>query len=610
MHMNLLSDGSLICVSPLEYDYELKRFTIAKYYREVVRKVSISRRKEENGTEIWSRIIAAQGVYDTTEIGETLLFSADGYDKEGNFSETVLAGLSLSTGDVNWEKRLSRPFRYFSLVEAQNMIVYSLDAADPANGKYTVEAMDVATGEIRWTLDAQPVSEREAEKIVWPVVLSDRIVLFENGISVHRLNDGKAIWARAGTDLSGVSQPIVDRNTVWYQTESGLAALDLTSGETAWTCTDIANDVVKLVFSGAHLYAVTSEESLFSATQQLNGIDPDTGEMRWQYTTDAIMGNIVEIKNRVYFSTVRQLVALNATDGSEMYKKDLPWDDAYSYHVISQIGSFVTVKNEWNVAMWRGEDGERVYHHTFEPLCPIITTQARMAERKALGAQVSAMTTGSVSYTSFIDTAYAQSQFDQAMSNYRSTGDSAYLSEAQANYGILRSSIAQQRTLAGMQFGMTMSMATFQIGTQILHLKINTTESMVYPQIDDVLKNIREADDGEYVVRLVGVQVGDQRFSAVEVVHEPSGRSARVLLSPYQMPRELTTIATSPMTAHELNGYHPAAIYLPHSYSTAVDLRRNCLYHYGPGLNAEGYVYFDNTGFVRGRLMKLPLNLP
>ncbi len=610
VHMNLLSDGSLVCVSPLEYDYELKTFTIAKYYRETVRKVRIVRFNGENASEMWSRVIPAQGVYKTTEINNTLLFSADRYDNEGHFVETALVGLNLETGDVLWDRVFSRPFRYFSIVRAEDMIVVSIDTDGSGGGKTAVEAVDAATGKKRWSVSADRGAATSSERNIWPIVLSDRIVLFEDGVSVHRLGDGEPLWKRTDIHLAGVAQPIADRDTVWLQDQNGLDALDLRSGKTVWTCTGIKDDLVKLTFSGAHLYTAESEESLFSGTHHLKGIDPDSGKILWRHTTDAILGNIIEIENRVFFSTVGRLVSLNAADGSEVFRKDLPWDDEFSYHVISRSGSAVTVKNEWNVAMWRRKDGEMVYHHPFEPLCPIITTQARMEERRALGAQVSAMTAGSVSFTSFVDTANAQSQFDQPMSNYRSTGNSAYLSEAQANYGIARASIAQQRTLAGMQFGLAMSMATFQIGTQILHLKINITDSMVLPQIDDAIQNLRAADDGAYVVRLVGVQVADQRFSAIEVVEEASGRSERILLSPYQMPPELTTIAISPMTAHELNGYHPAAIYLPHAYSTAVDLKKKCIYHYGPGLDAEGYVPFDGTGFVRGRMIKLPLRLP
>ena len=76
------------------------------------------------------------------------------------------------------------------------------------------------------------------------------------------------------------------------------------------------------------------------------------------------------------------------------------------------------------------------------------------------------------------------------------------------------------------------------------------------------------------------------------------------------MPSNLMTISSSPMKAHELNGYYTAAMYLGHSYSTVIDLKRKSIFHYGPGLNVEDYVYFDNTGVARGKLWKFPIDLP
>jgi hypothetical protein len=116
-------------------------------------------------------------------------------------------------------------------------------------------------------------------------------------------------------------------------------------------------------------------------------------------------------------------------------------------------------------------------------------------------------------------------------------------------------------------------------------------------------------EDGEYAVRLVGVQIGSQRFSAVEMLHESTGKVTQVLLSPSQMPSDLYTVGSNQMQASELNGYLSASLCLGQSFSTIVDLERMRIFHYGPGLNVDDYAYFDDTSFIRGKLWMFPLDI-
>ena len=604
VQMTVLSDGSLVCISPVEFAYESKSYTIATYHREIIKRVKIMLLDHTTGKEEWSQDISAEGVYEITEINSTLLFSSNRYDRNGDFIETRLVALNQQNGRVMWQRHFTQPFRYFSISNAHNTVVYSTAVSGEADSQNTVEAVDASTGRSRWSILVKAPADKDDTKNTWPILKADRIILFEDGVSLRKLRDGRVLWNRKDIEPAGFAQPYALDDTVWFQSKNGLVALDMASGKIRWTCAGVTKNVIKLNFAGEHLYVVESESSPPSKTHHLLMIDPGTGRILWRQMTDPIIGNIVEKGRRACFSTAKTVTTLDPENGTVLFNSKLPWDDEYSSHTLALSDTAITVKNEWNVAMWHLRDGTMVYHHHFEPLCPIMTTKERMKELRALGAQVSALTTGSVSFTNFINTAKFDAQFSQAMSNYRSSGNSAYLYEAQANYGMQRSAIAQQRSLAGLQSGLAMSMAVYQIGVKVIHKKITTTHSMVYPQIDAVIKNLRSYDNGQYVVRLVGVKIGSQRFSAIEVLDEATGKSKQYLLSPYQMPPELMTVGSAPMYAHELNGYLPASIYMSHAFSTAVDLKRKCIYHYGPGLNANGYVYFDKTGFARGRLWK------
>ena len=607
--MNLLSDGSIVCVSPLEYAYEPKKFTIATYHRERVIRIKIICFDGQNGTPKWSQTLSSEGVYDITEMDAILLFSAKNFDKTGEFIETSLVALDKSDGAIRWARRITRPFRYFSISQDFNLIVFSTKS-DGEGSAETIDAVDALTGESRWSVNFASEGNASDKKNVWPVMGAHNIVIFENGLSLRSLRDGTLIWSRKDIELAGTAQPLVFDDTVWLQSRQGMTALDFTTGKTKWVCPALTDDLVKVVFSGRHLFASLSSEGSSASTWRLAMIDLSSGEVRWQAETDPLMGNIVEDQGYVHFSTGTHLVTLSATDGAKVRSSELPWEDEFSYHVLTLRGDALTVKNEWNVAMWKTSDHKLVYHHSFEPLCPIMTTRDRMLEQRKLGASVSSATVNAVSYNYYVNTAYFSSQFNQAMNNYRSTGDTGYLNSAQASYGLTQNAMAQNRALAGMQFGLALSNATMQIGTAVIKRKIQVTSSMIYPQIDAVLKKQRIFDNGDYVVRLVGKQVGKQRFSALQVVHEPTGRSRQVLLSPSQMPANLTTFARSPLTAQELNGYYNAAMYLGHSYATVVDIKRNCIFHYGPGLMVDEYVTYGKTDFLRGRLWRFDMELP
>ena len=608
--MHVLSDGSLVCISPLELQIEFKKFVFGNYCREIFTRVKIVRLNSENGTVRWSRVISATGLYDIKEINSTLLFQSREFDKDGKFVKAQLVALAHESGDILWQRSFTQPFRHFSMAQKHNLIVFSTESNGDSGGSRTVEAVDVSTGKPCWTFSVEGPAGKGNDKNVWPILFSNGIMFFEEGVTYRRLPDGQVVWDRKDLHVEGIAQPEATDEIVLLQSKDGLVASDVSSGKTVWTCAEVKNQVTKLALTGKHICVAESEKGLLFKTHRIHLLDQANGSVLWSYDTEPILGNIVESEDAIFFSTKDRIITLDIKKGTELYKKELPWKDEFSSHVVSLRNHSVTVGNEWNVAMWDQKDGKLVYHHHFEPLCPIMTTQERMLEQRALGAQASALTTGALSYTSSINTAYYQSSYNQSMANYRSTGDSLHLSQAQMYQGLTRSSIGMERTMAGMQFGMALSQATMSIGMSILKSKILSVHSMVYPAIDSVIRDFCTFDNAKYAVRLVGLQVEGQRFSAIEILHVSTGKLKQILLSPYQMPSDLKTMGSSRMTASELSGYLPVAIYQHHSFSTVVDLQRKRIFHYGPGLNVDDYVHFNETGFIRGRLLVFPLEVP
>jgi outer membrane protein assembly factor BamB len=606
VHMSVLSDGSLVCISPLELKHENKKFVFVNYYRENFTRVNVTLFDSEKGIEKWSREISGAGIFDIKEINTTLLFESKQFDNNGSFVESQLVALDRKSGGILWRRSFTKPFNHFSIAPNHNLIVFSMSANGNSNKGATVEAIDASTGKLYWTISKEASPDGKSEKNAWPILFTNGIILFEDGISYRNLPDGQVVWDRKDLSIEGIAQPEVVDEKVLLQSKQGLTALDVHSGKTVWTCSQIKEQVAKLVITDKHVGVAESDKGWFFESYRLHLLDPANGQVLWSYETEPILGNVVESKDAVFFSTKDSLIALDLKDGRELFKKELPWKDEFSSHAVSLRNSSVTVGNEWNVAMWDQKDGKLIYHHHFEPLCPIMTTEERMSELKAGGANVSATTASSLTYTSSLSTAYFQSAFQESIANYRSTGNDIYLSQAQMNYAQTRSSMATERAMTGMQFGLAVS----SLIATVARTKIALIHSMVYPAIDSVIRDFRTSDTAEYVVRMVGVQVKDQRFSAIEILHIPTGQHKQILLSPYQMPSDLKTIGTSKMTATELNGYLPVSFFLHHTYSTVVDLQRKRIFHYGPGLNVDDYVYFNDTDFVRGRLSAFPLELP
>jgi outer membrane protein assembly factor BamB len=607
LNMTLLSDGSIVCVSPLEYAYEAKKFTIATYHRERITQVKVNRFDGESGALQWSRALPAEGVYDITEMPSILLFSAKNFDKTGEFIETLLVSLDKESGTVRWTRKLMQPFRYFSISPEHNLIVFSTKSKEGTSDAETVEAIDADSGQTRWAVRLAPKGADTAKRNAWPVMVGNDIMLFDGGVSRLRLADGSVKWSREDIETMGFAQPLVIGDTAWFQSNKGITALDLGHGKTKWVADTEPGQLMKIVSSEKYLFASVSPDGPLAVDRKLAMIDLLSGNVHWQIETSSLMGNIVADDRSVHYTTITHLVSRRLADGSKVRSSELPWEDEFSHHGLTLRRDTLTIKNEWNVAAWKSTDHTPVYHHAFEPLCPIMTTRDRMLEQKKLGAAVTSATVNAASYNYFVNTAYFSSQFNSAMNSYRSTGNTSYLYSAQASYGMTQNAMAQNRALAGMQAGLMLSSTTLQLGTVVIKKKVQVTSSMVYPAIDAVLKKQRIFDNGDYVVRLVGVQHGNQRFSALKIIHEPTGQSKQVLLSPSQMPAKLTTFARSPMTAQELNGYYSAAMYLGHSYNTVVDLKRGCIFHYGPGLSVGEYVTYGDTGFLRGRLWRLEI---
>ncbi|MGA1870911.1 MAG: PQQ-binding-like beta-propeller repeat protein [bacterium] len=601
--IDILKDGSLVLLSPLEYEYASRWMGVGqRVWREIPSKVRMIVLNGENGTKIWERDITAAGLYGVLEINDVLILQARKYDIHAKPVKTELIALDRNKGSLLWQTDFEKPLRYVRTIEPHDMVLLSVQLEEDSPQKTTTSLTDIHTGKAVWSTEAGgPSSQASA----WPIILEDAILVFENGITYRRITDGRILWKHEDINISGTAQPLAKDDRLFAMTKNGLAALDIASGRILWTIQEIEGDIIKMSLFGKHLALAKAKGGLFGDKHVVIIVDHEKGSILWKHEAKPLLSPIVISEKAVYFSTASQLVSLDVNKGKEVFSYQLPWDDKYSLHTIVLLEDAIAVKNEWNIVSLNLQSGKMAYHHTFEPLCPLVTTEERMLEQEKLTGSSSSMSVASMHYDK---TAIAKqlSMAETARRNYSRTGNSRYLHQAQFHSYTASALQSIEAAKASVQLGASI----MSLGLSMKKLAIMQAHSMVYPQIDQVIHRLSSFDTNEFVVRLVGVQEGKQRLSALEIVHIPSGKVSRQLLSPYQSTTDLMTIGRSFMSATVHNGYIRVAVYLPHNFSTTIDLDRKRIFHYGPGLNTNEYTFYDKGGFVRGRLMMYPLNLP
>jgi outer membrane protein assembly factor BamB len=174
--------------------------------------------------------VDAGGVYSITPLS-----TAGTFDEEVSFIESKLVALETRSGAVVWQRTFTRPFLFFSIAPERNLLLFSTDV----EARNAVEAVDASSGEMRWSVPAAKSVSNESEKNAWPIILTERVVCFEDTIALRLLADGESIWERGDLAVEGLAQPEIDTGRICFQSPDGLVALDLDPGQTVWMCEDI-----------------------------------------------------------------------------------------------------------------------------------------------------------------------------------------------------------------------------------------------------------------------------------------------------------------------------------------------------------------------------------
>ncbi|MCC5995041.1 MAG: PQQ-binding-like beta-propeller repeat protein [Oceanicaulis sp.] len=202
-----------------------------------------------------------------------------GYDSGRLFAHTggrFFVALDARTGDELWRRSALTPYHSAPTISDGRVFVTTDDNE--------LLALDASTGEVLWSHRSIAETARVLATPS-PAVLGETLIApYSSGeVAALRAPNGRELWTEALTRAGGLTpmssindiaaSPVILGDRVYAMSHSGvLAALDLRTGERAWTLP--AGGIHTPAIAGDYLFIVTTDA-------QIVAIERHTGEVRW-----------------------------------------------------------------------------------------------------------------------------------------------------------------------------------------------------------------------------------------------------------------------------------------------------------------------------------------
>lgn len=244
--------------------------------------------------------------------------------------------LDAASGVVRWRVQGKGPGSGRAVFDGDQLIVGT------ENG--TLTAYNVHDGAELWTYAVQGAISQA------PVIAGDRLVFADGTNAVYALERGTGAWRwqyrrpeiPATFALVGEAPPSVYGDRVYVGFSDGiLASLRLDSGGVAWT-RDLAPEHDR--FQDVDARAVLAGNTLVAASVAggLYGLDPQTGEVRWQQPRAGITG-LIEVDGDVVSTADRgEIMRFSPRDGAGRWRTRFGAKDGAPGDPV-QIGNLLAV---------------------------------------------------------------------------------------------------------------------------------------------------------------------------------------------------------------------------------------------------------------------------
>lgn len=330
-----------------------------------------------------------------------------------------------------------------------------------------------------------------------------------------------------------------------------------------------------------------------------------SGNAIWSFTTPKpTISNFLEKDNKVYFGTATELYVLDKSTGQQVFKKEVSDNDAnYPVHLFDD-GEKIYFIGELVIAAFNASSGEKIYSHGITPVSYNVSIAGLDNAIPMYTEVVKAISSsGAQSGFNFSEFHVAETRRYQNLANhYYSESVKARQKGDQVGYDLsnVQGRLAQYN--AKMEANLAFASSVLELGQSIVRILIqkailNRYQDMLSRQImyrKSIIASYTIAEIGDYVyrpVRILSLFSGKDDFTALTIIHFPTGQRRTTVLSP---------------------------TYLNYGLWNLVDLEKKVVYHHGIGLDPEYYEYSEriNLGYEgRGQtintfLIAAPLKIP
>ena len=267
--------------------------------------------------------------------------------------ERTVVALDSATGEERWRMAVGRRLQTRPAAAIADGVVYVAGREQDDPRRPIILALDAKTGAERWRLPLD-TPERLDE---W------HIPLVADGIVYIAATNGQAFALDAATgdvqwqvDAGNVFEsPALGDGRLFYLIEGGVLALDAATGEEQWLSGPAGR--LSVATDGNAVYVMAQGQSAFTGLQ-LHVLDAQTGDERWTFDGDAgLRGEPASADGVVYVAGLLELYALDAATGEIRWRLD----ELFEARSPAVIGTTVFVPAGSDFLALDGATGDEVW---------------------------------------------------------------------------------------------------------------------------------------------------------------------------------------------------------------------------------------------------------
>ena len=597
----------------------------------------IQKRAAQQGKPLWQIPLGPALIEDMQVAGPDRLLVSLRKDFPGLPNlDTIL--VDTAKGEVIWRySRDKLKGQYDCLLILQDLVLFRVDRGKTAS----LLALDAATGQEKWTVGFK------GEKVMFiPFMAGGSALAIDPGpesveLTALALDEGKTLWQKTvrtanGADLPG-PQSIGDDLLVFY---SGLERLSSKDGKTVYAKPDLVfdggcpppqaeGDVIWAIHSGRRMSAIEAASGREKWTVDLpagvtftniypldgklyiRGVDASDahkilalsgadGRLLWTYSgAEPSVSNLVEREGVLYSGTPTSLIALDAGSGAPVFSVLVSTTGRAFPIRLREAGGRVVYISELVVAAFDAKTGRLVYKQGMSPgsgelhlnglddAAPNLKAELKKSSQNPAGDQLlkqaSFATAEAARYQNMSLTYRSQSSY------YWNKGDLSGSSIATMKQSFARHEARLQAMTAFVLNVVNMGVMIRQL-LQARSIRTAIERQELFRK--SILASYAQAETADYVYRphLVFRDATDD-FSALSIVHLPTGKRSETVLSPH---------------------------YLSYGLWQVVDFEKGVVYHSNIGMDpsryelseARAYYPYKKAKTVNTFLIAQPVKVP